>query len=132
VIMQDRLVRIGKWLKVNGQAIYGTRHSPFWPVKFKWGTCTAKGSKIFLHVWGRQSGEISLPGLKNKITAAYALADAKKTPLKRRVDKQTNVIALPAGLLAEKVAVIVLEVEGEIDVEAPPKKPARGGGDRLK
>jgi len=27
VIMQDRLIEIGNWLKVNGEAIYGTRHA---------------------------------------------------------------------------------------------------------
>ena len=121
VIMQDRLVRIGKWLKVNGEAIYGTRHSPFWPRKFKWGTCTAKGSKIFLHVWGRQTDEISLVGLKNKITTSYVLGDKAKTPLNRRVDKQVNMILPPTGLATDKVVVLVLEVEGKIDVAAAPQ-----------
>ncbi|MDP6545053.1 MAG: alpha-L-fucosidase [Phycisphaerae bacterium] len=117
VIMQDRLVRIGKWLKVNGEAIYGTSHSPFWPKKFPWGTCTAKGSKIFLHVWGKQSGAISLAGLKNKIAGAYVLGDEAKTPLKLRTEKGVNTLQLPAGLRDEHVVVLVVEVEGKPEVD---------------
>ena len=79
VIMQERLLQIGQWLKVNGEAIYGTRHSPFWPRSFAWGTCTQKPGKIFLHLYGNPRGEILLPGLCNEVKRAYWLADSTKS-----------------------------------------------------
>jgi len=126
VIMQDRLVRIGRWLKVNGEAIYGSRHSPFWPRKFPWGTCTARNGKIFLHIWGKHTGEITLTGLRNKVRAAYLLADAAKTPLKRRVQDNTPVIELPAGLREETVTIIVVEIEGAPVVDNSIRQSADG------
>ncbi len=125
VIMQDRLIRIGKWLKVNGPAIYETTHSPFWPTKFKWGTCTAKGRKLYLHIWGKHTGEIALPGLKNKILSASALADVRNTPLKRRIDNGVHTITLPSGLRAEEVTVIVLHLDGAPKVDVPKAKPEK-------
>jgi len=49
VIMQDRLIAIGEWLEVKGDAIYGTRKSnlPDQP----WGRVTEKGNKTYLHVF---------------------------------------------------------------------------------
>ncbi len=50
-IMQERLLQIGDWLGKNGAAIYGSFASPFWPRKFEWGVCTAKGDTVFLHLF---------------------------------------------------------------------------------
>jgi len=51
----DRLLAIGRWLKVNGEAIYATRGGPFTQAP-DWGRTTQKewpgdGTTIYLHIW---------------------------------------------------------------------------------
>ena len=65
---------VGQWMKVNGEAIYGTSASPF--KKLAWGRCTQKPGKLYLHVFDWPKGELVVPGLKNKVAKAYLLADA--------------------------------------------------------
>src|SRR6266853_4482329 len=49
----DRLKEIGKWMKVNGEAIYATKASPL-PI-LPWGRCTKKEeastTTLYLHVF---------------------------------------------------------------------------------
>jgi alpha-L-fucosidase len=117
VIMQERLLQIGEWLAVNGEAIYGSQASPFWPRRFEWGTCTAKPGRIFAHVHGSRSGAIELPGLKNKVTSAYMLADADRQSLMSVRAENSVMFMLPAHLPDDAVSVVVIDVEGEIDVD---------------
>jgi alpha-L-fucosidase len=49
LIMVDRLLAIGDWLAVNGEAIKGTRRSPFRDLS--WGRATVKGDNLYLHVF---------------------------------------------------------------------------------
>jgi len=126
VIMQDRLLRIGKWLKVNGEAIYGSRAGPFWPRRLPWGTCTQKPGRIYVHVWGRQTGTIQLPGLANEVTTAYRMGDAAKEPLKVTTGPGGVRIALPEGLRDEEVTVLVVGIEGEPEVDLTIRQAADG------
>ena len=108
VIMQDRLLAIGEWLRVNGEAIYGSRANPFWPRRFPWGTATARADKIYLHLHDRGAREISLRGLASRVRSARLLADpaarVRVTKLRGGVR-----IRLPETLPDEPVRVIALE-----------------------
>ena len=63
----DVLKEIGAWLKVNGEAIYGTEASPF-REDFAWGKSTRKGNKLYLILSGEYPTngtiELNLPGYK--------------------------------------------------------------------
>jgi len=72
----ERLQAVGAWMKVNGEAIYGTTASPF--EHLVWGRCTKKvtddGATLYLHVFDwPKDGKLVVPGLKSEIAKAYLL-----------------------------------------------------------
>lgn len=109
----ERLAEVGNWMRINGEAIYGTTASPF--SYLSWGRCTRKGNKLYLHIFDwPKDGKISVP-LQNKIAKAYMLADPKKA-LGIEKSKTKNTITL-AGDAPDKIAsVVILELNGEPEV----------------
>ncbi len=96
------LHEVGGWMKVNGEAIYGTTASPFDAVP--WGRYTvkrgAKTSAIYLHVFQNPaSGEIVVPGMGNKVISAKILGGSKlifsKIGQQTKVDLPSDEHALP-------------------------------------
>ena len=109
----ERLQKVGEWMKVNGEAIYGTKASPFHFLP--WGKATLKGQKLYLHVnsWP-ENGVLGMP-LRNKAIKAYPLIDpGSKLKTKQYSDK----VEIRVGEKApdEILPVIVLEFKGEPSV----------------
>ena len=106
---------IGAWMKVNGEAIYGTTASPF--SKLDWGRCTAKltstGGILYLHVFDwPKDGRLVVPGLRNEVSKARLLAT--RAGLKFSAQGNDLVINVPTAAPDAIATVIALEFRGAL------------------
>jgi len=121
-----RLLEIGKWLKVNGEAIYGCGGTAFGtefgeyvivdgkkkfiPRSPDW-RCTTGSGKVYIHVfnWPR-NGKLELPPLMAKIKKGDLLADTQ-TRITVVQSKDHVVLLLPADAPDPAVSVVRLTLE---------------------
>ncbi|MCG2660636.1 MAG: alpha-L-fucosidase [Kiritimatiellae bacterium] len=100
-----RLREIGRWMKVNGEAIYGSQRAD-WDSGTA-GVVTRKGKKDYLIVHWWPGTELALPAIPNGIRSAYMLATGKKVKLERR-GRRLILTGLPAKTPDEMSTVIVM------------------------
>jgi len=127
---QDTLRTVGRWLKVNGEAVYGTGPSP-WGDEV--GEPTAKGTKdlrgqpLFLphNEWRvtTRPGKLyftffqeprvpfELPPMKNAVKRAYQLADG--APVKTTTEGGRTSLHIVRPILDPTATVVVVEIEGD-------------------
>ena len=112
----DILKEMGAWMKVNGEAVYGTKASPFG--LFEWGRCTKKesGSNTTLYLsvfqWP-ENGKLVIPSLTNEVIAAKFLASGQS--VKTQTDGKSLVLNLPPRQLDTIATVIKVELKGKIE-----------------
>lgn len=123
---QDNLRGVGKWLKVNGESIYGAGPTPFGPelgtpdpvkkdrdrrpvvaAKTDW-RCTTKPGKLYIHLFKWPSGQFELDGYNGSVKKAYLLAKRGKS-LKVSTEGGKLTVALPAAAPDAIDSVLVLE-----------------------
>jgi alpha-L-fucosidase len=124
----QRLKEVGAWMKVNGDAIYGTTASPF--SKLAWGRCTKKvtrnGGTLYLHVFDwPKDGKLVVPGLRNKVTGARVLATGKMVTA--TAESGDVVLSLPEKAPDAMVSVIEVGFSGALEVDRRLPGPAADG-----
>ena len=111
----DTLTGVGKWVRANGESIYGTTASPF--PEIPWGYSTVKGSTLYLHVfeWPK-NGLLQLKGLRNKVIKVAALTDPEEA-LSFKQDAGLVEIKVPSKPPDPINSVLVMEIEGTAEVD---------------
>jgi alpha-L-fucosidase len=107
----DRLKEMGEWLKVNGDAIYGTKAGPFMPDSLM--AATRKGNRINLMLFKKIGDQLVIPNIEGrKILRAFFM---KGDNLSFVQGASTISINLPKTLPNLNSTVIVLEMDGDAE-----------------
>jgi len=126
---QENLRTVGRWLKINGEAVYGAGMSPFGDEFGEWtakGAKDVRGQKLFLanNEWrvttrpgklyitffAEPRAPFEIPAMKNKLLRAYRLADHAPVDLKTENGRTT--FSLERPILDPMATVVVVEFEG--------------------
>ena len=127
---QDNLRTVGRWLRVNGDAVYGAGSSPWGeemgepsatgakdlrgqPLMLsrnEWRVTTRPG-KLYFTFFQEPRVPFEIPQMKNAIKRAYQLADGKPVEVKQEGDKRELVITRP--IVDPMATVVVVEIEGD-------------------
>ena len=105
------LRQVGTWLKINGEAVYGSRSGPF--DYLPWGWATRKEDMLYLFVlkWP-QGGELKIP-METPITTAWLLSDSSEI-LKSKIVKGATYLSVPNQAVDPVATVIACKMSGEV------------------
>ena len=103
-----RLKEMGDWLKLNGEAIYGTMGGPYRPDSVFASTRT--GNKIYLLILQSTNGQLVVPAIDGLMPVRASMLNGPAVKLGS--DKNNITIQLPA---IPANTVIVLEMNGNVE-----------------
>jgi len=103
----ERLTAMGKWLKANGESVYGTRGGPVPPQS--WGVTTRKPGFVYLHVLSSDDQYIALPNIDGKIKGMKRLVGNE--PVEYSQSKTGIIVKVPKENRDEYDTVIVVSMD---------------------
>ena len=122
------LKEVGAWMRTNGEAVYGTKATPF--KRLPWGRCTTKDAGpdtiLYLHVFDWPAdGKLTVPGLANPIKSASLLATG--AAVTAEPSPGGPVLTVPAAAPDAISSTIKLVIAGKPEVAELPVLPNKDG-----
>ncbi len=105
----ERLRIMGQWMRMNGEAIYGTTESPIYAWQVGWST--QRGSTVYIHALRWPGRELHIGWCGNRVVSARMHATGEPLVVDQRADR-VRVCGLPEYAPDPYVTVIELELEG--------------------
>ena len=127
---QDVLRTVGRWLKANGEAVYGAgptpwgdelgepsskgakdlRGNPLFLAREEWRVTTRPG-KLYFTFFKEPRVPFDLPPMKNAVKRAYRLADGQ--PIEVKVEDGRPRLVIERPIHDPMATVVVVEIEGD-------------------
>jgi alpha-L-fucosidase len=104
----ERLAAMGRWLRVNGEAIHGSGPSPI-PAP-GWGRLTSKPGRLYLHVYDWPASKVLEVAVAGAPKRAYLLADPARASLPVKLEGGTLKLTLPDKAPDPIASVVALEL----------------------
>ena len=104
---KERLSYIGKWMKANSEAIYGTSYTPY--TTLDCGTATYKDDKVYLHInnWPKD-GKLTVENFEPKTTAIHLL-DGEKLDFSQ--ENNNLAITIPKKRPNADITIITIHID---------------------
>ena len=128
-VSQDILRTVGRWLQVNGEAVYGAGATPFGEElgepsargakdvrgdslvyqQMQW-RVTTKPGKLYFTFFDEPRAPFALPRMKNTVKRAYRLAD--NAPVDMKTENGRTLLNIDRPILDPMATVVVVEFDG--------------------
>lgn len=106
--------KVGEWLKINGEAIYGTRANPYYNSPY---LCTTKENKIYFHLFNWPEGSFIIERLNSAVKKVWMLADPTQKQLEFSKEGNKIRISLPENKPDSINSIIVVETDDVADIQ---------------